>query len=164
MDSRCLIVTPDIMRQIISTKEAVLKDNEAKTPKTAKFNEDGEEELIKVHTVKSSSLLKFLLCESAKKVAAVITSPFSSNKLAIPKPPASTTESANVSKDLICWDEDSKSKPETFQQNEIKSIEEKNEAKIIESREESEKKFPDIQANITGNNLCYILVRKLSML
>jgi hypothetical protein len=55
MDSRCIIVTPDIMRQLL-TKDTKSEKKEA-----------DEEDLIRVHTVKSSSLLKFLLCEQSNK-------------------------------------------------------------------------------------------------
>lgn len=55
MDSRCIIVTPDIMRQLLT------KDTKSEK------KEEEEEDLIRVHTVKSSSLLKFLLCEQSNK-------------------------------------------------------------------------------------------------
>lgn len=101
MDSRCLIVTPEIMRQLITTKDALTPAHDEPAEKSTQEAGEKEEELIKVHTVKSSSLLKFLLCESAKKASAamsILASPFTQ---ASPSKPVEV----NQSKDLIVWDE-----------------------------------------------------------
>lgn len=92
------------MRQIITSKEVL--DSEAPIESTASTEAESTdklpEELIKVHTVKSSSLLKFLLCESAKKAAAAVS------RLASPFTQASPPKSgqpAETNSDLIVWDE-----------------------------------------------------------
>lgn len=134
MESRCLIVTPEIMRQIMTSQEVLNAEStaasssqsgkveatggSARKKRVEQQAEEGEsddqvqEELIKVHTVKSSSLLKFLLCESAKKAAAAVSrlaSPFTQaspkqQTSAIPSTPSPTADE-NVSRDLIVWDE-----------------------------------------------------------
>jgi hypothetical protein len=60
MQSRCLIVTPDVVRQLMLNKEK--KEDGQATEQGAGENDD--DALIKVHTLKSSSLIRFLMYEA----------------------------------------------------------------------------------------------------